>query len=68
VKIGSQTFTIPGSYINYAPVDSSGTTCFGGIQRNTGIGFTIFGDVFLKAVFAVFDVSTGSPRLGLAPQ
>ncbi|KJY01113.1 Aspartic protease pep1 like protein [Zymoseptoria brevis] len=68
VKIGAQTFTIPGSYIKYAPVDSSGTTCFGGIQRNTGIGLTIFGDVFLKAVFAVFDVSTGSPRLGLAPQ
>lgn len=40
VSIGGATYTVPGSYINYAPVSS--TQCFGGIQSNTGIGFTIF--------------------------
>ena len=66
VSIGGKTFTIPGAYINYAPVD--GSSCFGGLQSNSGIGFTIFGDVFLKAVYAIFDDSTGSPRLGFAAQ
>ena len=36
--IGGKTFTVPGSYINYAPVSAAATTCFGGIQPNTGIG------------------------------
>ncbi|OTB00987.1 hypothetical protein M426DRAFT_14969 [Hypoxylon sp. CI-4A] len=56
--------TIPGEYINYAAVDSS--NCFGGIQSDSGIGFSIFGDVALKAAFVVFDQSQGSPRLGWA--
>lgn len=65
VAIGGASYVVPGSYINYAPV--SGNTCFGGIQENTGIGFSILGDVFLKSVFAVFD-STSSPQIGFAEQ
>ena len=68
VAIGGKTFTIPGSYINYAPVSSGSSTCFGGIQANTGIGFNIFGDIFLKAVYAIFDKTQSSPRLGFAAQ
>ncbi|WPH01338.1 Aspartic protease SNP2 [Acrodontium crateriforme] len=70
VKIGSGTFTVPGSYINYAPTDSTGETCYGGIQSNTGIGLSIFGDIFLKAHYVVFDQTNGvsSPRLGFAKQ
>lgn len=68
VSIGGKVFTVPGSYINYAPIDSSGSTCFGGIQPNDGIGFTIFGDVFMKATYVVFDQTTSSPRLGIAAQ
>ncbi|KAK5128899.1 hypothetical protein LTR85_000232 [Meristemomyces frigidus] len=68
VAIGGAVYTVPGSYINYAPINSAGTQCFGGIQENTGIGFSIFGDIFLKSVFAVFDETTSSPRLGFAEQ
>lgn len=62
--IGGAKRTVPGSYINYAPVTSS--TCFGGIQSNTGIGFSIFGDIFLKSQYVVFD--SNGPRLGFAQQ
>ncbi|CEJ57934.1 hypothetical protein PMG11_06609 [Penicillium brasilianum] len=65
VKIGSYTATVPGSLINYGP-SGVGSTCLGGIQSNSGIGFSIFGDIFLKSQYVVFD-SVG-PRLGFAPQ
>jgi len=58
--IGSYHAVVPGEYINYAP--TSGSKCFGGVQFNTGIGSSIFGDVFLESQFVVFDGST--PRLG----
>ncbi|GAM91036.1 hypothetical protein ANO11243_090830 [Dothideomycetidae sp. 11243] len=64
VQIGNGQFTVPGSYINYAPAGDG--TCFGGIQSNSGVGLSIFGDIFLKAQFVVFDESQGSPRLGFA--
>ncbi|KAG8528086.1 uncharacterized protein KY384_007002 [Bacidia gigantensis] len=57
---------VPGSYINYGPVESGGVLCYGGIQKNSGIGFSIFGDVFIKSQFVVFDAS--GPRLGVAPK
>jgi aspergillopepsin I len=56
--------TVPGKYIRYAPTSSSGLTCFGGIQADTGIGFSIYGDVALKAAFVVFDA--GKQQLGWA--
>lgn len=40
VAIGGKTFTVPGSYMNYSPVSSGSSSCFGGIQANTGIGFS----------------------------
>ncbi|KAL9631817.1 MAG: hypothetical protein Q9164_005687 [Protoblastenia rupestris] len=57
---------VPGSYINYAPLEDGTNTCYGGIQRNTGIGFSIIGDVFIKSQFIVFD--SRGPRLGIAPK
>ncbi|KUL81417.1 hypothetical protein ZTR_10420 [Talaromyces verruculosus] len=53
---------VPGDYMNYAPVDD--VWCYGGIQPNTGLPFSIFGDILLKAQFVVFDHS--GPRLGFA--
>lgn len=62
--VGSARIKIPGSFINFAPVDDTGSTCFGGIQDDSGIGFAIFGDIALKAAFVVFD--GGETRLGWA--
>ncbi|KAL1616188.1 hypothetical protein SLS56_011512 [Neofusicoccum ribis] len=64
--IGGESRTVPGDYINYSPIIAS--RCYGGIQRDTGIGFSIVGDIFLKSQYVVFDQSTGSPRLGFAQQ
>ncbi|KAJ5614422.1 Penicillopepsin-1 [Penicillium herquei] len=64
VTIGSYTATVSGSLINYAAV--SGSQCIGGIQSNSGIGFSIFGDIFLKSQYVVFDAS--GPQLGFAAQ
>ncbi|MCJ1319411.1 Type I transmembrane sorting receptor [Xylographa vitiligo] len=61
--IGTYKAVVPGTYVNYAPVNS--TTCYGGIQENTGIGFSIFGLTFIKSQFVVFEGTT-SPSLGFA--
>lgn len=58
--------TVPGDMVSYAPVDTANQNCFGGIQRDTGIGFSIFGDVALKTSFVVFDA--GDLQLGWAPK
>ncbi|KAH7406970.1 aspartic peptidase domain-containing protein [Phaeosphaeria sp. MPI-PUGE-AT-0046c] len=59
---------VPGKYINYAPVADGSSTCFGGMQPNTDIGMSIFGDIFLKSKYIVHDMSNNTPRLGFAQQ
>jgi hypothetical protein len=61
--IGSYRAVVPGKYINYGAV--GGSKCFGGVQSNSALGETIFGDVFLKSQFVIFDGSS-TPRLGFA--
>jgi aspergillopepsin I len=56
--------TVPGSLMNYG--SSGDGSCLGGLQSNAGIGFSIFGDIFLKSQYVVFDAS--GPQLGFAPQ
>ncbi|KKY30766.1 putative secreted aspartic proteinase precursor [Diaporthe ampelina] len=62
--VGDGQITIPGEYINWAPVDTANQTCYGGLQSDADIGISIFGDIALKAAFVVFD--GGSKRLGWA--
>ncbi|KAI4154862.1 MAG: hypothetical protein LQ340_001389 [Diploschistes diacapsis] len=64
------TATIPAKYMNFGPAQSSDpTTCFGGMQfmsASPGLD-AIYGDIFLKAVFTVFEAKTDDkPRLGFA--
>lgn len=65
--IGGVAQVVPGKYINYAPVEDGSTTCYGGIQENTGIGFSIFGDIFLKSKYVIHELSS-TPRIGFAEQ
>lgn len=65
--VSGQTITIPGDYINYSAVDTSGSSCYGGIQPDSSIGFSIFGDIALKSAFVVFkDDGSSTPQLGWA--
>lgn len=63
-NVGSGSITVPGTYINWAPVDTTNTTCYGGLQSDSSIGFSIFGDIALKAAYVVFDGGEG--RIGWA--
>ena len=63
--IGTYKAIVPGSYLNYAPLSTGSTTCFGGLQRDDGIGFSIFGLAFIKSQFVVFKGTT-NPSVGFA--
>ncbi|KAI1418070.1 acid protease [Hypoxylon sp. FL1857] len=58
------TGSVPGAYFIYA--HSTNETCYAGLQSLGSFSSTpsIFGDVFLKSGFAVFDI--GKKRFGLA--
>jgi aspergillopepsin I len=64
--IGDYRAVTPAEHINYQPIRPGSPTCFGGIQASANARFSIFGAVFLKSQFAVFD--SQGPRLGFAPQ
>ncbi|KAK1834500.1 aspartic peptidase domain-containing protein [Podospora conica] len=55
---------VPGRYMNYTVLDPAAGTCMGGLQSSMGSSFGIIGDIFLKAVFVVFDVA--GKRVGFA--
>ncbi|KAJ6102273.1 aspergillopepsin A-like aspartic endopeptidase [Penicillium sp. IBT 16267x] len=60
--------TISGSDLGYEAVGTNTTTgetmCYGGLQSSAGSDFQIFGDIFLKAFYVVFDQR--GPSLGIA--
>lgn len=65
LRIGDTNYaTVPGTSLNYAPTDSSGDTCFGGIQSVGEGSQAIYGDVFLHNNYGVFDAS--GPKFGFA--
>ena len=63
------TATIPSTYMDYGNANSDDPkTCFGAMQVMS-IGDSldaIYGDIFLKAVFTVFEAKDDKPRLGFA--
>jgi len=67
ITVGGVKQTVPGKYINYAPISSGSSTCFGGLQTDDGIGFSIFGDIFLKSKYIVHEMGD-TPRIGFAQQ
>ena len=68
VAIGNKTFTVPGQYVSYTPVPDDSLSCFGGIQRNTNFKISILSDIFLKSVYAIFEIQNGHARLGFLAQ
>lgn len=60
--------TVPTSVLNYSTIGTDKATgesyCYGGLQSSSTSDFQIFGDVFLKSMYVVFDMR--GPSLGLA--
>ncbi|KAK5078354.1 hypothetical protein LTR64_003235 [Lithohypha guttulata] len=69
VAIGNKMATVAGANFNFAAIGTDTTSgedfCFGGMQSSGGIPFSIYGDVFFKSNFVVFEATT--PSLGFAP-
>jgi len=66
LAIDSYMSIVQGELINYAPV-GTGNLCYGGIQAADGLPFSIYGDIWFKSQFVVFQ-GGAQPRLGFAPQ
>ncbi|KAJ5200457.1 Peptidase A1 [Penicillium cf. griseofulvum] len=69
VAIGTgHSATIPGSLINWSEAGTNTTTgetvCYGGLQSSGSSSMAVYGDVFMKALFVVFDQR--GPSLGFA--
>ena len=64
--IGGYKATVSGDLLNYESLDDGSGDCLGGLQSNEGIGMSIFGDVFLKSQYVVFD--SDGPQIGFAAQ
>ncbi|PSR81611.1 aspartic peptidase domain-containing protein [Coniella lustricola] len=63
-NVGEGSITVPGEYLNFEAISTGSSSCYGGLQSDSGIGISIFGDVALKAALVVFD--SGNSRLGWA--
>lgn len=78
-NIGDTGITVPGSYMNFSPLEgpeptepgkkvkrskSGPSLCFGGLQSSGSSGLNILGDIALKAAFVVFDAE--KTRIGFA--
>ncbi|KAJ9501320.1 hypothetical protein LTR99_004631 [Exophiala xenobiotica] len=69
VAIGNNLATVDGANMNFANVGTDSQTgedfCFGGLQSSQGLPFSIYGDVFFRSNFVVFDGA--GPSASFAP-
>lgn len=61
---GNYMATVRGSDINFAAVDATGKSCFGGLQATTS-SLQIYGDIMFKSQFVAFN--GGNNSIGMAP-
>lgn len=67
VHVGSKKIVVPGGNLIYQQAGPQ--NCFGGLQSDKGMPFSIFGDVFMKNLYVIFEHPLqGQPRLGFAKQ
>jgi aspergillopepsin I len=67
VVVGGVPLVVPGININFQSL--GGGSCYGGLQRDNSKTAYIFGDVFLKGLYVVFEHPRDGPaRLGFAQQ
>ncbi len=67
VAAGNNMIKIPGKVLSFAPVDSKGVVCFGGVQGNMGAGMQIYGDVMFRAQLVAFNMGNSSLGFGQKP-
>ncbi|KAI0971564.1 eukaryotic aspartyl protease [Xylaria arbuscula] len=65
VAIGDKEFLIQKEDLAFAPTDD-GKGWYGGVQSRGSLPFNIYGDTFLKSVYAIWD--QGNTRFGLVPK
>jgi aspergillopepsin I len=67
VIISGKRVTVPGLAINYREINGPNGSCFGGIQRDFGLPFSLFGDIFMKGQLVIFEnPASGRARVGFA--
>ncbi|KAI0533433.1 aspartic peptidase domain-containing protein [Xylaria digitata] len=64
LAVGDAMATVKGADLSFAPVDAAGETCFGGLQAGESGGLQVYGDIFFKSNFVVFN--GGNNTLGFA--
>ncbi|KAI1362138.1 eukaryotic aspartyl protease [Xylaria arbuscula] len=65
VAIGEKEFLIQKEDLAFAPTDD-GLNWYGGVQSRGNLPFNIYGDTFLKSVYAIWD--QGNTRFGVVPK
>jgi len=66
--VGGKKVSVPGKNMNYQVMSRASNRCFGGLQaRAPYMPFNLFGDIFLKGMYVVFEHKpNGQPRIGVA--
>ncbi|GAW16252.1 hypothetical protein ANO14919_056750 [Xylariales sp. No.14919] len=65
VAVGDREFLIQKEDLAFAPTDD-GESWYGGVQSRGSLPFNIYGDTFLKSVYAIWD--QGNTRFGVVPK